>query len=167
MPADSASWAREMVTSMSDEAPPTPNNEGIVDAVRQMVGLRPMPSEETLPLVKRIACAIIALGAHERQVGGPVLVVLPRPECPLAPGEEDKRRGRIPGLGTTTTEMLGELLIEAGESLVANEPRATYDPTLEAPRDRFLDAVRDAAKELQASVPHKPRLVTPAGRPLR
>lgn len=103
------------------------------------------------PLAKRLACAVIALGQWERVADKPCLVVLPRQE-----GQEKLE-----------AVMLGELLLDAGEAILAAEPQAKYDPLLETPRERFLDLVRDAAKELQASATPRPRLVRPNGAPLR
>lgn len=122
------------------KAPPDPDAADTLDAVRAL------PDEAAeLPLAKRLACAVIALGAFERKDGGgPFFVLYP-----------NKARA-----------MFGELLIEVGEALLADEPQASYDPLAEAPRDRFLDLARDMAKELQAAAPTKPRLVKPNGRPL-
>lgn len=97
-----------------------------------------------LPLARRLAYAVIALGAFERQVGKPLHVILPGMRA----------------------EMLGELIIEAGEQMIGLEAAAKYDSTLDTPRERFLDSVRAASRELQASAPQKPRLVRPDGGPL-
>ena len=110
--------------------------------------------ERELPLSKRLACAVIALGQHERQMGGPCLVALP-----LA--------NRLPGEVPLTALMLGEILIDAGEELLSLEPSARLDPTLEPPRERFLNLVREVAKELESCATKKPRLVRPDGSPAR
>lgn len=131
---------------MSDEAPPDPDAAETLDAVRALVGLRPLPDEAAeLPLAKRLACAVLGLSAYERKLGTPMNVMYP-----------DK-----------TQAMMGELLIETGEALLAAEPQASYDPLADPPRERFLDLCRDMAKELAASAPARPRLVKPNGRPLR
>lgn len=96
-----------------------------------------------LPLVRKLAFAILALGQLEKSIRVEVPVVLPG--------------GRA--------EKLGDLIIDAAVDLLATEPRPMCDA--EDPRDRFLDMVREAAKTLAAAAPQKSRLVSPTGRPLR
>lgn len=98
-----------------------------------------------MPLARKLAFAVIALAQLERAIQGPVPVILPGQKA----------------------EALGELLIDAGEEVLAAEPQPIYDPLLLPARERFMNMVRTAAKDLQAMAPQRPRLVRPDGGPSR
>ncbi len=109
-----------------------------------MIDDRVSPRPE-LPLASQLACAVIALGAHERSFRHTVNVLYPNDEG-----------------GGYTEAMLGELLIDAGEAVIAAEPSARFDPMPEPPRERFIALVRSMSQALQDGAPKRPRLVKPA-----